>query len=238
LNLYTYCANNPVNYNDPSGHFFNAITAAIGVAIGGVLNTAVSIGRDLWTGSLQWNSWDSWQSHGREYGGAFVTGAIGGAAVGFTGGLSLLAGVGINAGAWGLGSIAGQYAATGSLNYGKAAWSGIGGGIGYGIGRYAANMFMGTGTTRAGELYHSANPKFTDVMMKDGFNINIPDAQLAFINNRFGRGVYLGDSPATVLAERAGGTVLRIEADLGKNLNVVNRGVIGGKRHKNKASLV
>ena len=79
-----------------------------------------------------------------------------------------------------------------------------------------------------GELYHSANPKFVDVMMKDGFNTNIPSAHLAFKNNRFGRGVYLGDSPATVLAERSGGTVLRVQADLGKNLNIVNRGVIGG----------
>ncbi|TEB06808.1 hypothetical protein Psch_00340 [Pelotomaculum schinkii] len=106
----------------------------------------------MWTGNLQWNNWNSWQSHGREYGGAFVTGAIGGAAAGFTGGLSLAAGVGINAGAWGLGSIAGQYVATGSFSWGQAAWSGIGGGIGYGIGRYVGNLFMGTGITGVSEV--------------------------------------------------------------------------------------
>ena len=45
----------------------------------------------------------------------------------------LAAGVGINAGAWGLGSIAGGYVATGSFSWGQAGWSALGGGIGSGI---------------------------------------------------------------------------------------------------------
>mgnify|MGYP003495727110 CR=1 FL=1 len=77
------------------------------------------------------------------------------------------------------------------------------------------------------DLYHSANAEYVDVMKRDGFKINYPTSVKAFSNNRFGMGVYLGDSPAIVLAERPGGIILKVQADLGKNLNVVNRGVIG-----------
>lgn len=50
----------------------------------------------------------------------------------------------------------------------------------------------------------------------------------AFHNNRYGRGVYLADSPATALAERPGGTILKVSGDIGKNLNITNRSIIGG----------
>ena len=49
----------------------------------------------------------------------------------------------------------------------------------------------------------------------------------AFHNNRYGRGVYLADSPATALAERPGGTILKVSGDIEKNLNITNRGIIG-----------
>jgi hypothetical protein len=54
----------------------------------------------------------------------------------------------------------------------------------------------------------------------------LPNPQAAFNNNRFGSGVYLADSPITALAERPGGTILKVQADLGKNLNVTNRGIV------------
>jgi hypothetical protein len=75
-------------------------------------------------------------------------------------------------------------------------------------------------------LYHSANPAVVDIMKKSGFRTDLPNVKDAWKNNRFGRGVYLADSPATALAERPGGTVLKIKADLGGNLDVTNRGIV------------
>ena len=44
----------------------------------------------------------------------------------------------------------------------------------------------------------------------------------------YGRGVYLADSPATALAERPGGTILKVSGNTGRNLDITSRGVIGG----------
>jgi hypothetical protein len=52
---------------------------------------------------------------------------------------------------------------------------------------------------------------------------------------RFGRGVYLANSPATALAERPGGAVLRVRAILGRNLDVTNRGIIDSDMAKSIA---
>jgi len=49
----------------------------------------------------------------------------------------------------------------------------------------------------------------------------------AFHNNRYGRGVYLADSPTTALAERPGGTILKVSGNTGTNLDITSRGVIG-----------
>ncbi|MFH1460771.1 MAG: RHS repeat-associated core domain-containing protein [Candidatus Omnitrophota bacterium] len=49
FNRYSYCDNNPVNYVDPSGHFFWA-AALIGAAIGGI--TAAATGGNVWQGML------------------------------------------------------------------------------------------------------------------------------------------------------------------------------------------
>lgn len=75
-------------------------------------------------------------------------------------------------------------------------------------------------------MYHSANPSAVDSIVKNGFRTDLPSPQQAFHNNRFGSGVYLADSPATALAERPGGTVLQVQADLGKTLNVTDRGIV------------
>ena len=79
------------------------------------------------------------------------------------------------------------------------------------------------GTTST--LYHSANPSAVDSIINNGFRTDLPNPQAAFLNNRFGNGVYLADSPATALAERAG-TVLRVQVDLGVNLDVTGVGVV------------
>ncbi|MHC1723772.1 MAG: hypothetical protein AB9836_11295 [Aminipila sp.] len=78
----------------------------------------------------------------------------------------------------------------------------------------------------ANTFYHSADPNVINLIKENGFRIDLPTPQQAFHNNRFGSGVYLGNSPATVLAERPGGSILKIEANIGKNLNVVDKGII------------
>jgi hypothetical protein len=82
----------------------------------------------------------------------------------------------------------------------------------------------GVGSNEA--LYHSANPIAVNAIIKNRFRIDLPNPQAAFKNNRFGSGVYLTDSSATALLERPGRAILKIQADSGRNLNVVNRGIM------------
>lgn len=84
------------------------------------------------------------------------------------------------------------------------------------------------GSTKGADeaYYHSANPSVVDIMKESGFRTDLPNPQAAWKNNRFGRGVYLSDSSETALAERPGGTILKINADIGKNLDFTNRGII------------
>jgi len=75
-------------------------------------------------------------------------------------------------------------------------------------------------------FFHSTSDAVVDLIMNGGFRTDIPNPQAAFHNNRFGRGVYLSDTPAAALSERPGGVVLSVDAKLGRNLNIVNRGPI------------
>jgi len=79
---------------------------------------------------------------------------------------------------------------------------------------------------RGGRSFHSTSNAAVNPILKGGFRTDIPNPQAAFHNNRFGRGVYLSDSPAAALAERPGGVVLNVEAGLGRNLNILNQGPI------------
>ena len=82
LNLYTYCGNNPVLFNDPSGHFFNLAAAGIGAAVGAAINVAITAVTDYLDDGQFNKDW-------KEYAGAVASGAIGGATAGFTMGGSL-----------------------------------------------------------------------------------------------------------------------------------------------------
>ena len=76
--------------------------------------------------------------------------------------------------------------------------------------------------------YHSCADEVADIIADTGFRTDLPNEVAAFHNNRYGRGVYLADSPATALAERPGGTILKVSGNPGKNLDITSRGVIGG----------
>ncbi len=81
----------------------------------------------------------------------------------------------------------------------------------------------GSGGTK---LYHSADESVVDLIKENGFKTDLPTKSDAFHNNRFGRGVYLADSPTTALAERPGGVIIEVEATLGKNLDITTKGII------------
>ena len=94
LNIFAYCANNPVNNQDPNGNFF--FGALIGGIIGGVAGavTALSKGKSVTAG--------------------FITGAATGATIGFvcdvvaSGGISAVVGVGLCGLAAGIGNVVNQ----------------------------------------------------------------------------------------------------------------------------------
>ena len=82
LNLYTYCANNPIKYEDSNGHAFTLVTGLIGAVAGLAIGAGSSMIADYFTGNLSKNNW-------KKYLGAGVQGAVVGGVAGLTGGLSL-----------------------------------------------------------------------------------------------------------------------------------------------------
>ncbi|MCX8131107.1 MAG: GH-E family nuclease [Clostridia bacterium] len=155
LNLYTYCTNNPLIYTDPTGHFFNFITAAFGAAVGAVVGVA-SVGFD----SLVNGNKHSW----KDYLGAAVGGAITGAAAGFTMGGSLVveAAVAVTAGvaASAAGNVAQQLIATGNVDAKEVGYAALGGAAG-GLGGAA-------GGALAGEALGGAGVELTSSLAKVG----------------------------------------------------------------------
>lgn len=129
LNLYTYCHNNPITYDDPNGHW---IHIAIGAAIGAVINTAITAVKD-YKDDHKFNS--GWKS----YAGAAVEGAIIGGVGAATGGSSLLAMAAVETVSGYVGSVARQYISTGKVSYKEAAYdsitNGLGSVIGVGVGK-------------------------------------------------------------------------------------------------------
>jgi hypothetical protein len=85
---------------------------------------------------------------------------------------------------------------------------------------------VASGTSNVKNVFHATSDSAVNPIIEGGFRIDIPNPQAAFHNNRFGSGVYVSDSPAAALAERANSTVLNVEADFGVNLNITTRGPI------------
>lgn len=129
LNLYTYCHNNPITYDDPNGHW---IHIAIGAAIGAVINTAITAVKD-YKDDHKFNS--GWKS----YAGAAVEGAIIGGVGAATGGSSLLAMAAVETVSGYVGSVVRQYISTGKVSYKESAYdsitNGLGSVIGVGVGK-------------------------------------------------------------------------------------------------------
>ncbi len=86
LNLYCYCLNNPIYYCDPSGHFVLSsflIAVGIGAAAGFLSQYIPDVIANIKDGGFQFSdlltiNGDNW----RDYAGAIIAGAIGGAAGG------------------------------------------------------------------------------------------------------------------------------------------------------------
>ncbi|MDD5948367.1 MAG: hypothetical protein PUC39_01350 [Lachnospiraceae bacterium] len=89
-------------------------------------------------------------------------------------------------------------------------------------------LFGGKSGSKTDFYYHSCADEVADIIADTGFRTDLPNERAAFQNNRYGRGVYLADSPATALAERPGGTILKVSGNTGRNLDITSRGVIGG----------
>ena len=96
LNLFAYCGNNPINNQDPGGHFF--FGALIGGIIGGASGALAALVK------------------GKSVTAGFLTGAATGAAIGLvcdivaTGGMSAVVGVALCGVAAGVGNVVNQYA--------------------------------------------------------------------------------------------------------------------------------
>ena len=81
-NRYAYCLDNPVNYIDPTGHFFISTAVLIGAIIGGIIGLCIGFGiatyidykddGQIFNGSVAWY----------DYLGAAILGGIIGAAIG------------------------------------------------------------------------------------------------------------------------------------------------------------
>ncbi len=106
LNLYTYCHNNPITYDDPSGHFLHIL---VGALVGGIVNTAITAAGDFLDDGKINKGWKS-------YAGAAAEGAITGGAAAATGGASLAVTLTVGGAASAAGNAANQYISTGKVN--------------------------------------------------------------------------------------------------------------------------
>lgn len=171
LNRYSYCGNNPINYIDPTGHWFFAflIFVAISAAIGAVVNVAIA-------GACgQLTSWTAvWAALGAGAAGGAVAGigglALGPAAATIWGGIGIGVAAGATAGAvgssisgafsWGAVGLGAAYGGAlggfGNSSAGRALGRGIGKGIGkLPFGQHIQNFGRSLGNTMS-QLYQEA----------------------------------------------------------------------------------
>ncbi|MBJ6362784.1 hypothetical protein ACFOQM_16195, partial [Paenibacillus sp. GCM10012307] len=129
-----YVKNEPVMYDDPTGHFFNFVAAAVGAAIG----AGIEMARDAAKGQLSKSNW-------KNYAGAAAAGAITGLTAGLTGGASLVANMGVRAGAGYASSAAEQYITTGKVNQKQALTSSVQSVGTYGAGKATNKLKVSSG---------------------------------------------------------------------------------------------
>ncbi|MBJ6362369.1 RHS repeat-associated core domain-containing protein [Paenibacillus sp. MAHUQ-46] len=138
LNLYAYVKNEPVMYDDPTGHFFNFVAAAVGAAAGAAIGAGIEMARDAAKGQLSKSNW-------KKYAGAAAAGAITGLTAGLTGGASLVANIGVRAGAGYASSAAEQYITTGKVNQKQALMSSVQSAATYGAGKATNKLKVSSG---------------------------------------------------------------------------------------------
>ena len=139
LNLYTYCRNNPVIYNDPTGHWFHI---AIGAIVGAIVGTAANaIGDYLDDGKIN----SGWKS----YVGSALEGAVIGGTTVATGGMSLWAEAGVIGVTSFVENAANQYISKGEVNWKEAAFAGAIGGATTIGGNYVSKFVSKTKTAQA-----------------------------------------------------------------------------------------
>jgi RHS repeat-associated protein len=108
LNLYTYCANNPVSYYDPSGHFWNIVIGAVAGLVIGVGGAIIS---DALNGQLSWNNLQKYAGAGVQ---GLIIGGVAGATMGASLGLTATLASGVAAGA--VGNVANQTIRNGGID--------------------------------------------------------------------------------------------------------------------------
>ncbi|AEV68927.1 RHS repeat-associated core domain-containing protein [Acetivibrio clariflavus] len=130
LNLYTYCQNDPITYDDPNGHWLHI---AAGALIGGLVNTAITAVSDFMEDGKFNKSW-------REYAGSFAEGAITGAIGAATGGASFIAAAAASAAGSVVGNAVGQYISKGKVDVKEALFAGATDLVTMGAGKLAGNL--------------------------------------------------------------------------------------------------
>ncbi len=139
LNLYTYCENEPIRHDDPTGHFLHV---AIGAGIGAVVGAAVNLASDIMDDGKINKGWKS-------YLGSAVEGAIVGGTAAATGGMSLLGSAAAIGTASFAGNVANQYITNKKVNWKEAAISGVLGGVGELGGKILGKIFSNTKAGKA-----------------------------------------------------------------------------------------
>lgn len=115
LNIYVYCVNNPLIYDDPTGHFLHVIAGAgIGAAVGIIGNAVFDYLDD-----------GKFNSGLKSYFGAAAEGAISGALAAATGGVSLIAQIALEGTSGFVGNAINQYVSTGKINWNESVTSGV-----------------------------------------------------------------------------------------------------------------
>ena len=130
LNLYTYCQNDPITYDDLNGHWLHI---AAGALIGGLVNTAITAVSDFMEDGKFNKSW-------KEYAGSFVEGAITGGIGAATGGASFIAAAAASAAGSVVGNAVGQYISKGKVDVKEALFAGATDLVTMGAGKLAGNL--------------------------------------------------------------------------------------------------